>query len=200
MGGFSIVPLAQKARTKTLIADSDLNLGNYDLIATDVKGDTAEFSEFVGGVGNFDSALIRGNTQVDGNIVLEGAINNVNIDDNGEITTSHGVNGATFNGVPIKRVVTVTPNPDYTKSGWETAYGASCILPQILGVLYTGGIQVWANAGSSDMLLALDSNNKQVIIQQGFPSSPTTYTFENIKTLYIVSNNNTCYFSIPFLS
>lgn len=111
--GFTVTPLAQKARTKTLIADSDLNLGNYDLIATDVKGDTAEFSEFVGGVGNFSSGLISGgldvsgilhaeNTlQADGNIILEGSINNVNIADNGEITTAQGVNGADFNGAKI---------------------------------------------------------------------------------------------------
>ena len=95
--GFNVVALAQKPRTRTLIVDSDLNMGNYDLIATDVKGDTAEFTEFVGGVGNFTSGLFsggvdvsgilhaEGNTQVDGNLLLEGSINNVNIDDNGNI-------------------------------------------------------------------------------------------------------------------
>ena len=76
---FTVTPLAQKARTKTLIADSDLNLGNYDLIATDVRGDTAEFGE----------------------LHVEGSINNVNITDNGEITTAQGVNGADFNGAKI---------------------------------------------------------------------------------------------------
>ena len=52
--GFNVTALAQKARTKTIIVDSDLDMGQYDVIATDVKGDTAEFSEFVGGVGNFE--------------------------------------------------------------------------------------------------------------------------------------------------
>ena len=52
--GFNVTALAQKARTQTLIVDSDLDMGQYDVIATDVKGDTAEFSEFVGGVGNFE--------------------------------------------------------------------------------------------------------------------------------------------------
>lgn len=117
--GFTVTPLAQKARTKTLIADSDLNLGNYDLIATDVRGDTAEFDEFVGGVGNFSNVLSSGNldiegtgnikglttfqnaVQVDGSLHVEGSINNVNITDNGEITTAQGVNGADFNGAPI---------------------------------------------------------------------------------------------------
>lgn len=117
--GFNVTPLAQKARTKTLIADSDLNLGIYDLIATDVKGDTAEFDEFVGGVGNFSNVLGSGNldiegtgnikglttfqnaVQVNGSLHVEGSINNVNIADNGEITTSQGVNGADFNGAKI---------------------------------------------------------------------------------------------------
>ena len=117
--GFTVVPLAQKARTKTLIADSDLNLGNYDLIATDVRGDTAEFDEFVGGVGNFSNVLGSGNldiegtgnikglttfqnaVQVNGALHVEGSINNVNIADNGEITTAQGVNGADFNGAKI---------------------------------------------------------------------------------------------------
>ena len=111
--GFNVTALAQKARTQTLIVDSDLDMGQYDVIATDVKGDTAEFSEFVGGVGNFTSGLFSGgvdvsgilhaesNTQVDGNIILEGSINNVNIADDGEITTTKGVNGADFNGAII---------------------------------------------------------------------------------------------------
>ena len=117
--GFTVTPLAQKARTATLIADSDLNLGNYDLIATDVKGDTAEFTEFVGGVGNFSNVLGSGNldiegtgnikglttfqnaVQVNGSLHVEGSINNVNIADNGEITTAQGVNGADFNGAKI---------------------------------------------------------------------------------------------------
>ena len=101
--GFNVTALAQKARTKTIIVDSDLDMGQYDVIATDVKGDTAEFSEFVGGVGNFTSGLFsggvdvsgilhaEGNTQVDGNIILEGSINNVNIADDGAITTSKSV-------------------------------------------------------------------------------------------------------------
>lgn len=117
--GFTVTPLAQKARTATLIPDSDLNLGNYDLIATDVKGDTAEFGEFIGGVGNFSNVLGSGNldiegtgnikglttfqnaVQVNGALHVEGSINNVNIADNGEITTAQGVNGADFNGAKI---------------------------------------------------------------------------------------------------
>ena len=135
---FTVTPLAQKARTKTLIADSDLNLGNYDLIATDVRGDTAEFGEFVGGVGNFTNVLGSGNldiegtgnikglttfqnaVQVDGSLHVDGSINNVNIADNSEITTTQGVNDAGFNGAKITStkfnnvviktgVLTVTP-------------------------------------------------------------------------------------------
>lgn len=117
--GFSITALAQKARTQTLIVDSDLNLGNYDLITTDAKGDTAEFDEFIGGVGNFSNVLGSGNldiegtgnikglttfqngVQVNGSLHVEGSINNVNIADNGEITTAQGVNGTDFNGAKI---------------------------------------------------------------------------------------------------
>ena len=111
--GMSYTGFGAPVTTKNLQANADLNLGNYDLIATDVKGDTAEFDEFVGGVGNFTSGLISGgldvggilhaeNTlQADGNIILKGSINNVNIADNGEITTAQGVNGAGFNGAKI---------------------------------------------------------------------------------------------------
>ena len=134
--GFTVVPLAQKARTQTLIADSDLNLGNYDLIATDVKGDTAEFTEFVGGVGNFSNVLGSGNldiegtgnikglttfqnaVQVNGALHVEGSINNVNIADNGEITTAQGVNGADFNGAKITSTkfngATINTSGDYS--------------------------------------------------------------------------------------
>lgn len=134
--GFTVVPLAQKARTATLIADSDLNLGIYDLIATDVKGDTAEFTEFVGGVGNFSNVLGSGNldiegtgnikglttfqnaVQVNGALHVEGSINNVNIADNGEITTAQGVNGADFNGAKITSTkfngATINTSGDYS--------------------------------------------------------------------------------------
>ena len=108
--GFNVTALAQKARTQTLIVDSDLDMGQYDLIATDVKGDTAEFSEFVGGVGNFESGLVSGgfdvsgilhaesNLQVDGGISLEGSINNVNITPEGEIITAQSITAAEFVG------------------------------------------------------------------------------------------------------
>ena len=101
--GFNVTALAQKARTQTLIVDSDLDMGQYDVIATDVKGDTAEFSEFVGGVGNFESGLISGgldvgdilhaesSMQIDGDLVVEGAINNVNITNEGAISTAKSV-------------------------------------------------------------------------------------------------------------
>ena len=101
--GFNVTALAQKARTQTIIVDSDLDMGQYDVIATDVKGDTAEFSEFVGGVGNFESGLISGgldvgdilhaesSMQIDGDLVVEGAINNVNITNEGAISTAKSV-------------------------------------------------------------------------------------------------------------
>lgn len=117
--GFNVVVLAQKPKTQTLIVDSDLDMGQYDVMATNVIGDTAEFSEFVGGVGNFSNVLGSGNldiegtgnikglttfqngVQVNGALNVEGSINNVNIASNGEITTAQGVNGADFNGAKI---------------------------------------------------------------------------------------------------
>lgn len=111
--GFSITALAQKARTQTLIVDSDLNMGQYDITATDVKGDTAEFDEFVGGVGNFSSGIVSGkfdvggilhaesNLQVDGGISLEGSLNNVNITQNGDITTVGTFYGKNINDTGV---------------------------------------------------------------------------------------------------
>lgn len=117
--GMSYTGFGAPVTVKNLKVNADLDLGNYDLTATDVKGDTAEFDEFVGGVGNFTNVLGSGNldiegtgnikglttfqnaVQVNGSLHVEGSINNVNIADNGEITTSQGVNGADFNGATI---------------------------------------------------------------------------------------------------
>lgn len=165
--GFNVIPLAQKARTKTLIADSDLNLGNYDLIATDVRGDTAEFSEFVGGVGNFSNVLGSGNldiegtgnikglttfqnaVQVNGALHVEGSINNVNIADNGEITTAQGVNGADFNGAKITSTkfngATINTSGDY--SGRKGAFSGAVTGASFNGVpiKQSGNITVTPN-------------------------------------------------------
>lgn len=117
--GMTYTGFGAPVTTKNLQANADLDLGNYDLLATDVKGDTAEFDEFIGGVGNFTNVLGSGNldiegtgnvkglttfqngVQVNGALNVGGSINNVNIAANGEITTSQGVNGADFNGAKI---------------------------------------------------------------------------------------------------
>ena len=189
--GFNVTALAQKARTQTLIVDSDLDMGQYDVIATDVKGDTAEFSEFVGGVGNFTSGLFsggvdvsgilhaEGNTQVDGNIILEGSINNVNIADDGEITTTKGVNGAdfngatitatkfngatidangnitggNFNGVVLKSSGSITVTPNNTLLGYMPSntddISLTILPPHPQGLLYTGSIKFKGGSGNS---------------------------------------------------
>lgn len=53
--GMNFSPMYQPVSTKTIKADGDLNVNPYDLLATDVKCDTVEADEFVGGVGNFTS-------------------------------------------------------------------------------------------------------------------------------------------------
>ena len=204
--GFNVTALAQKARTQTLIVDSDLDMGQYDVIATDVKGDTAEFSEFVGGVGNFESGLIsggldvsgilhaEGNTQVDGNIILEGSINNVNIADDGEITTTKGVNGADFNGVPIKPNITVTPNNnhDTTDKAIETPI---LILPPLAGCKYNGTIRFYGSKASIGSIYA------SLTYRTNISGTETTYkatgegyfsiTLNNAK-LFIISGMSYC--------
>ena len=55
--GMNFSPMYQPVSTKTIKADGDLNINPYDLLATDVKCDTVEASEFVGGVGNFSSLV-----------------------------------------------------------------------------------------------------------------------------------------------
>lgn len=56
--GMNFSPMYQPVSTKTIKADGDLNINPYDLLATDVKCDTVEATEFVGGVGNFDTVNI----------------------------------------------------------------------------------------------------------------------------------------------
>lgn len=190
--GFNVVALAQKARTQTLIVDSDLNMGNYDLIATDVKGDTAEFSEFVGGVGNFTSGLFsggvdvsgilhaEGNTQVDGNIILEGSINNVNIADDGEITTTKGVNGADFNGATI----TATKFNGATIDSAGNVTGAK--LKQTSPYTVVAGSVPSAAGGGS-----IDSDS---MLQFLLPYNPAKYTGTITVKSYVV--NNTIYYKL----
>ena len=55
--GMNFSPMYQPVSTKTIKADGDLNINPYDLLATDVKCDTVEATEFVGGVGNFSSSI-----------------------------------------------------------------------------------------------------------------------------------------------
>ena len=56
--GMNFSPMYQPVSTKTIKADGDLNVNPYDLLATDVKCDTVEADEFVGGVGNFSSMVM----------------------------------------------------------------------------------------------------------------------------------------------
>lgn len=61
--GMQFSPMYQPVSTKTIKADGDLNVNPYDLLATDVKCDTVEADEFVGGVGNFTSGLFSNGVQ-----------------------------------------------------------------------------------------------------------------------------------------
>lgn len=210
MGGFSIVPLAQKARTKTLIADSDLNLGNYDLIATDVKGDTAEFTEFVGGVGNFSNVLgsgnldiegtasIKGNTQIDGNIVLEGAINNVNITSDGNINsvgtiTSTGVinaNGGVKGNLTGNVTGDVTGNVTgrlYTPATVSTTKGTP-------GIAYVNNPVVQSTSLSSSNTSEVTSNT---ITVNGLTKKSISYPYKVSPGIYIKNDPN---FTLPSIN
>ena len=53
--GMNFSPMYQPVSTKTIKADGDLNINPYDLLATDVKCDTVEATEFVGGVASMSS-------------------------------------------------------------------------------------------------------------------------------------------------
>lgn len=110
--GMSFSPMYQPVTSSTIKADGDMDISPYDLLCTDVHADTVEATEFVGGVGNFESGLYSGgvdvsgilhaeNTlQVDGNLMLEGALNNVNFGTNGDITTAGTVTASGgFEGV-----------------------------------------------------------------------------------------------------
>ena len=55
--GMNFSPMYQPVSTKTIKSDGDLNINPYDLLATDVKCDTVEATEFVGGVGNFSKVI-----------------------------------------------------------------------------------------------------------------------------------------------
>ena len=69
--GMNFSPMYQPVSTKTIKADGDLNVNPYDLLATDVKCDTVEADEFVGGVGNFSSLVVASNLYPKYNITSE---------------------------------------------------------------------------------------------------------------------------------
>ena len=69
--GMNFSPMYQPVSTKTIKADGDLNINPYDLLATDVKCDTVEASEFVGGVGNFNSLISAGDISLNGNLFVK---------------------------------------------------------------------------------------------------------------------------------
>lgn len=75
--GMNFSPMYQPVSTKTIKADGDLNVNPYDLLATDVKCDTVEASEFVGGVGNF--------TTIYGNLISNAQLSTT---PNGDIVAS----------------------------------------------------------------------------------------------------------------
>lgn len=53
--GMSFSPMYQPITSSNLTVDGDLNLGKYDIIASDGKFDTTEAGGFIGGVGEFSS-------------------------------------------------------------------------------------------------------------------------------------------------
>lgn len=225
--GFNVVPLAQKARTKTLIVDSDLNLGNYDLITTDAKGDTAEFSEFVGGVGNFSNVIGSGNldiegtgnikglttfqnaVQVNGSLHVEGSINNVNIDDNGEITTAQGVNADSFNGVELSGVVNVTPSGTWFANRVSNLSTASPVFTTILPLSpiykYTGSIIFRTPINStaiSARVIIINDDYTVTTVNANTNQSDTTANLTNARGAYYHCGETVAgnIFKVPVLS
>ena len=79
--GMNFSPMYQPVSTKTIKADGDLNINPYDLLATDVKCDTVEATEFVGGVGNFSNILAPSSniTEINAGTINASAVNSVQI-------------------------------------------------------------------------------------------------------------------------
>lgn len=57
--GMEFYPMYQPVTTVTIKADGNLNVNPYDVLATNVRCNTAVADEFVGPVGNFDHALCK---------------------------------------------------------------------------------------------------------------------------------------------
>ena len=106
--GMNFSPMYQPVSTKTIKADGDLNINPYDLLATDVKCDTVEATEFVGGVGNFTNIYannVSKNTIPLYKIVLSSSP--VDIIDMGTTTSINN------NQNNIIKTVNVSPNTTY---------------------------------------------------------------------------------------
>lgn len=199
--GMTYTSFGAPVTTKNLQANADLDLGSYDLIATDVKCDTAEADEFVGGVGNFTSGLFSGGVdvsgilhaenalQVDGNLTLEGAINNVNIDDDGNISAG------TYNGVSIKKVITVTPNntysPNYSHTSYVSVNRLPVLLPPIYGHVYTGTFRFYnRNTSSSTIAYRRFNNDWENQTLNINASSYADITLSNADMLMVIQNSS----------
>ena len=198
--GMSYTGFGAPVTVKNLKVNADLNLGSYDLTATDVKGDTAEFDEFVGGVGNFTNVLGSGNldiegtgnvkglttfqngVQVNGSLHVEGSINNVNIADNGEITTAQGVNGADFNGAKI----TTTKFNGATIDTSGNVTGAKGTFSGAVRGTSFNGIAIGTNAFDNMRVVPILSTS--ILGQRVYTCSNTSQAIFNMQPSVSVSN------------
>ena len=184
--GFNVTALAQKARTATLIADSDLNLGNYDLIATDVKGDTAEFSEFVGGVGNFESGLISGGLDVGGTVAgstgtFSGAVTTSYIGVTAKIGTS--ATDITYATCAEQTVTMSKSNTDYVLT--VNNYSVSSLPKKIVEGVYITKLSNSVTPNLSTRTLTINnnrSNNCTVTVTRKDTSESTSYSMGSYST------------------
>ena len=96
--GMNFNPMYQPVSTKTIKADGDLNINPYDLLATDVKCDTVEASEFVGDVGNFSSLVLP--TSTSGTFSIGTVTMNTPSVSSGSGSTGTDIRNYTFNEAP----------------------------------------------------------------------------------------------------
>ena len=103
--GMNFSPMYQPVSTKTIKADGDLNINPYDLLATDVKCDTVEASEFVGGVGNFSSNIST--------VFKYTGFLTTDINSPSPIASIPSISSGSFTGDKIQTVQNLTSVPEY---------------------------------------------------------------------------------------
>ena len=154
--------------------------GNFSTIDTTMKS----LSNRITTCESYGARVTAIENEVNGNLSCTSVTTSGKVTANGGITSTTGtfsgaVTGASFNNVPIKQVITVTPNNNYDGSSNTPA---TLILPPIAGRTYTGTIRFYVGKG-------LGGYYGSFTYKTSLSGTPLTYSGTSVGYASITLNN-----------